>query len=66
MKPTVSLLAKSAAVQRAMLEQVIADLGFSRPGAIPEWMGFRAWCETLGAKGLKVDSLPFTLVWLCY
>jgi hypothetical protein len=43
MQLTTSLLAKSTAVQRAMLEQAIAALGFSRPGAIPEWMGFRTW-----------------------
>jgi hypothetical protein len=60
-KPATSLLAKSAAIQRARLEQTIADLGFSRPGSIPDWMGFREWCETLGTKGLKVDNLPFTL-----
>ena len=61
MKPTTSLLARSAAIQRSKLEQAIAELGFGRPGTIPEGMGFRAWCETLGAKGLKVDGLPFTL-----
>ena len=61
MKPATSLLAKSAAIQRARLEQTIADLGFRRPGSIPDWMGFREWCEILGAKGLKVDNLPFTL-----
>lgn len=28
---------------------------------IPESMGFRAWCQSLGDAGLKVDQHPFTL-----
>jgi hypothetical protein len=35
--------------------------GYRQPGDIPEGMTFRAWCEALAEKGLKVDGKPFRL-----
>jgi Phage terminase large subunit (GpA) len=31
------------------------------PGAIPDAMTFREWCEDLGRKGLQIDRKPFRL-----
>lgn len=44
---------------RAIAEFVL-QAGYDRV-AIPEEMGFRAWCEDLARRGLKVDGKPFTL-----
>ena len=35
--------------------------GYSVTKGIPEDMTFRAWCEDLGRRGLKVDKKPFRL-----
>lgn len=49
------------------LSQALAELerktGFKidETEIIPDGMGFRAWCEDLGRKGMTVDGKPFTL-----
>ena len=44
------------------LANFVLEAGYDRVGSIPEHMTFREWCEDLGAKGLKVDGRPYTLV----
>lgn len=51
----------SARGLKAKLEAAAARLGFGGVGSIPEWMGFREWCEELGRRGLKIDRKPFKL-----
>ena len=52
-----------AAVNRLRLglAKSAARAGYDRLGSIPAAMTFRQWVDDLGAKGLKVDGLPFTL-----
>lgn len=35
--------------------------GYGDTGSIPDGMTFRAWCEDLASRGMKVDRKPFTL-----
>ena len=46
------------------MERLQAHTGFvlkEKHKVIPDDMRFSAWCEKLGAEGLKVDGKPFTL-----
>lgn len=45
----------------ASLARFVAEAGYERRGSIPDGVTFRAWCDDLAAKGLKVDGHPFTL-----
>lgn len=47
----------------AMIAELEAKTGFKvdEGQAIEAGMTFRQWCEKLGANGLKVDGMPFTL-----
>lgn len=64
-------MAKAAAVYSAsrsgfgsMLSRLESMTGYRPDGDdmnIPESMSFREWCESLAAKGLKVDGKPFSL-----
>jgi hypothetical protein len=48
----------------AMLARLEAKTGYRPTGddfLIPHDMTFRQWCESLAAKGLKVDGKPFSL-----
>lgn len=56
-----TLAAQSAATLRRELEAFATEAGYVTPGSIPEFMTFRAWCEDLGHKGLKIDRKPFRL-----
>ena len=55
----VTPLGRSLSAQRQELATFIAQAGYAAPGSIPTAMTFRAWCEDLAAKGLKVDAKPF-------
>jgi hypothetical protein len=57
----VTPLGRSLSAQRREHETFIAQAGYAAPGSIRTAMTFRAWCEDLAAKGLKVDAKPFTL-----
>ena len=50
------------AIADRYLTAFVVEAGYDRAGCIPEDMSFRAWCEDLGRKGLKVDGRPYTLV----
>lgn len=54
-------LQQSAAILRAELAAFASRAGYAKAGSIPEEMPFRAWCEDLGERGLKVDGRPFRL-----
>ena len=53
--------ARIAAIADHHITQFVVEMGFHRPGSIAREMGFRAWCQMLGDKGLRVDGHPFTL-----
>lgn len=70
-KRALSLAVQSAMMLQKELEAFAAEVGYEGAGSIPEGMSFRAWCEDLGRKGLKVDGIPFTLadrpsMWFIY
>lgn len=55
------MASRIGAVADRWLSDFVLEAGYDRAGSIPPEMTFRAWCEELGAKGLKVDGHPFTL-----
>ena len=53
----ISRAIKAEAQQRGL---IAPEVGVAEP-LIPPGMGFRAWCNSLAAQGLKVDGHPFNL-----
>lgn len=58
--PALTALETKARLTR-MIDGFATRAGYDTEGSIAEDMTFRAWCEDLSARGMKVDRKPFSL-----
>ncbi len=56
-----SFVATVAQSLRARVAGEVRRLGYEEEGSIPGGMSFRAWCQELANRGMKVDQKPFNL-----